>query len=67
MSYKYDDHTCNNTLVRIRNDIDNVRVNNAFSYLTDIHFEGDKISYYKENLTLMVISYENYETRRRLV
>ena len=26
------DHTCNNTLARTRNVIDNVRVNNAFSY-----------------------------------
>ena len=38
-SYMYD-HTCKNTLARMRNVIDNVRVNNAFS-----HFEGDKIPF----------------------
>ena len=53
------------------NVIDNVRVNNAF--LIEImlhlkviksHFKG---SYDKQNLTLVVISYEIYETRQRLV
>ena len=65
------DHTCNNTLARRRNVIDNVRINNPFP--TEIiiilkaiksHFKG---SYHKQNLTLVVISYEVYETRRRLV
>ena len=30
MPYKSYDHMCNNTLARLRNVIDNVRVNNAF-------------------------------------
>ena len=65
------DHTCNNTLARRSNVIDNVRVNNAFLIEITIvlkaiksHFKG---SYDKQNLTLVVISYEIYETRRRLV
>ena len=64
-------HICNNTKAQTRNVIDNVRVNNAF--LIEImfnlkaiksHFKG---SYDKQNLTLVVISSEIYETRRRLV
>ena len=60
------DHTCNNTLARTRNVIDNVSVSNAF--LIEIifilkaiksHFRG---AYDKQNLTLVVISYEIYET-----
>ena len=37
------DHMCNNALARTRNGIDNVRVNNAFSYWNKGHFEGNKI------------------------
>ena len=65
------DHTCNNTFARTCNVIDNVRVNNGFSDWNNANFEGDKIlfkwSYDKQNLTLVVISYEIYETRQRLV
>ena len=43
VSYNSYDHTCNNTLPHTRNVIDNVRVNNAFSYRNNVHFEGDKI------------------------
>ena len=53
------DHTCNNTLARRRNVIDNVRVNNAFLIEIMIilkaiksHFKG---SYDKQNLTLKMI------------
>ena len=53
------------------NVIDNVRVNNAFLFEIMIvlkaitfHFKG---SYDKQNLTRVVILYEIYETRRRLV
>ena len=62
---------CNNTLVSTRNVIDNVRVNNAF--LSGIKFILDTIklrfkgSYDKQNLTLVVISYEIYKTRLRRV
>ena len=62
---------CNNTLARMRNVIDNVRVNNAF--LIEIIFILKAIkshfrrSYDKQNLTFVVISYEIYESRRRLV
>ena len=46
----------------MRNVIDSVHVNNAFSHWTNVHFEGGKIpfkrSYDKQNLTLVVISYE---------
>ena len=45
MSQKQYDYTCNNTLARRRNVIGNVRVNNAFSYLNNVHFEGDKIPF----------------------
>ena len=38
-------HTCNNTLVRMRNFIDNVRVNSEFSHSTNVHFIGDKIPF----------------------
>ena len=61
---------CNNTLTRRRSLIENVRVNNAFPIEIIIwkaiksHF---KESYDKQSLTLIVISYEIYETRRRLV
>ena len=59
----------NNTLVRMRNVIDNVRQQCIFSL--NVHFEGDKMSlkgpYDQKNLTVMVISYEIYETRRRLI
>ena len=71
MSLNSYDHACNNTLVRTRNVIDNVRVNNAF--LSGIKFILDTIksrfkgSYDKQNLTLVVISYEIYETRLRRV
>ena len=41
--HKNRDHTCNNTLARIRDVIDNVRAN-AFSSLNNVHFEGDKIA-----------------------
>ena len=71
MSLKSYDHTCNNTLARRRNVIDNVRVNSAFPIEILIilkaiksHFKG---SYDKQNLTLVIISYEIYKTRRRLV
>ena len=71
MSYLLYDNTCNNTLVRTCHVIDNVRVNNAFSYCNSVHFEDDKIpskvSCDKQDLTLVAISYESYETRRRLV
>ena len=57
---------CNNTLAHNRNVIDNVRVNNAFLIEIMIilkaiksHFKG---SYNKQNLILVVISYEIYET-----
>ena len=43
VSYKTFDHTCNNALARIRNVIDNVRLNNMFSYRNNVHFEGDQI------------------------
>ena len=53
-------------LARTRNVTDNVRVNNAFSYCNNLYFEGDNISfkmpYDKQNLTLIVIVYEIYET-----
>ena len=62
------DHTCTNILARRRNVIDNVHVNNTFLIEIMIilnaiksHFKG---SFDKQNLTLMVISYEIYETRR---
>ena len=39
---KIDDHTCNNTLARTRNVIDNVHANNAFSYGNNVYLKGDK-------------------------
>ena len=62
MSLKSYDYTCNIIFARRRNIIDNVRVNSAF--LIEImfilkaiksHFRGSND---KQNLTLMVISYE---------
>ena len=35
----------NNTLVRKHNVIDNIHVNNVFSYWNNVHSEGDKISF----------------------
>ena len=71
MSKKSYEQTCNNTLTRTRHVIDNVRANIGFSYWNKVHFEGDKIPFKgsngKEDLTLVVISNEMYETRRRLV
>ena len=71
MSTESYDLTCNNTLARMRNVSDNVCVNNAFHIelmfiLTAIksRFKG---SYDKQNLILVVISYEIYETCRRFV
>ena len=57
----------NNTLAHIRNITDN----NAISYRNNVHFEGDKIHFKgsqdKQNLTLVVISYEIYETCQMLI
>ena len=59
------------TLAGIRNFFDNVHNNNVNFHWKYVHFKGDKIvfkkSYDKTNLTLVVISYEIYLTRRRLV
>ena len=52
------DHACNNTLVRTRNVNDNIL--NAIK--TDF-----KWSYDKQNLTRVVVLYEIYEIRQRLV
>ena len=43
--HKSYDHPCNNTLARTRNVVDNVRVNDAFSYCNNVHIEGDKIRF----------------------
>ena len=71
MSQKSYDQTCNNILAHKRNVIDYVCVNNAFSYWNIVHFEGDQTQFKgsndKQNLTLVVLSYEIYETRQRLV
>ena len=71
ISSKSYDHTCENTLVRTCNVIDNVHVNNVFSYWKMLIFKAEKShikgSYDKHNLTLVVISYEIYETPQRLV
>ena len=71
MSYESYDCTCNNTLALRRNIIDNVRVNIVFLIEIMIilnaiksHFKG---SADKRNLTLVAMSYEIYESRRRLV
>ena len=67
------DHTRNSTWARIRNAIDNVGVSNAFLFDTCIMFNLKlrksqcKGSYDKQKLTLMIISYEIYETFPRLV
>ena len=62
---------CINTFAGIRNVTDDARNNNVNFHRKYVHFKGDKIvfkkSYDKTNLTLMVISYEIYKTRRRLV
>ena len=54
-----------------RNVIDNVRVNNAFSFEIMFILKAIKScfkgSYDEQNLTLVVISYEIYETHQRLV
>ena len=62
---------CNNTLARSRNVIDNVRVNDAFLLEIIIilkvkksHFKGPNDN---QNLTIVVVSHEIYETRRRHV
>ena len=61
----------NNTLARTSNVSDNVRVKSAF--LIEIMFSSKaietllKVHYDKQNLTLVVISYDTFETRRRLV
>ena len=59
----------NNTMAQTRNVIDNVSVNNAFSYNTMLILKAIKFyiewSYDKQNLTRVVISYEFYKTRRR--
>ena len=51
--------------------IDNVCVNNAFPLGNNVYFERIeshfKGSYDKQHRTLVVISYEIYETRQRLV
>ena len=64
MSYRSYDHTCNNTLARTCNVIDNVSISNAMRVLSDIMFILKAIkshlkgSYDKLNLTLVVISNE---------
>ena len=45
MSLKLYDHACNNTLARTHDAIDKVCVNNLISFLNNLHFEGDKISF----------------------
>ena len=71
MSYKSYDHTCNNTfrvdVTSLKTSISKMRfLLKKMITLKAIksHFKG---SYYKQNLTLVVISYEIYETGRRLV
>ena len=58
-------------LWRVGNVIDNARVNSAFLFEIMIILKAMKShfkeSYANQNLTLMVISYEIYETRQRLV
>ena len=69
------DHTCNNTLARTRNVIDHVRDNSAFSYWHTVQFKISlksikshfERSIDKQNVTLVVISDEIYETRQRLI
>ena len=62
MSYKSYNHTCNKHFAHTRNVTDNVRVNNVFvieimSILKAIK-SHIKRSYEKQNLTLVLISYE---------
>ena len=69
--HKTYDNTCNNTLARRHNVTDHVRVNDAF--LIDIMINPKAITFHfkraydQKNLTLAVVSYEIYETRRRLI
>ena len=74
MSEKLYYHTCNNTLAHTCKVIDNNHVNNVFSYLIMLilkaiksHFEGTHDSKGSQNLTYLVIPYDLYETRQRLV
>ena len=62
MSQKSYDHTCNNTLARVNNGF----LKEIMFILKAInpHFKGSND---KQNLTLVVISYEIYEIYRRLV
>ena len=46
VSYKSYDNTCKTISAGTLNVIENVRVNNAFSHWTNVHFEGDKIPFY---------------------
>ena len=74
MSLKSYGHTCNNTLARTR-----VHVTSLITSVSTMHFlieiklifkamkSSFQGSYDKRNLTLVVISYEIDETRRRLV
>ena len=39
----------------MRNVIDNVRVNNAFSHLTNVHFEGDEIPFFKGRMVNRIL------------
>ena len=57
------------TRVIILRRIDNISVNNTCSSGNIAHFESDGILFLKgkQNLTLVVILYEIYKTRRRLV
>ena len=59
------------TLAHTRNVIDNVHVNNEFSSRNSVRLRAIKFhfkrSYDKQDLTLVVISYEISETRQRLV
>ena len=71
MSYKSYDHTCNHTLARTRNvsatSVSTVRFLSEILFILKAIKSYFKWSYDKENLTLVVISYEIYETRLRLV
>ena len=71
MSEKSYDHMCNNTVAHRRNIIDKVCVNNTFPIEIIIILKAIKFYfkglYDKQDLTLVVISYEIYETCQRLV
>ena len=72
MSLKSCDQTRYNTFARTFNVIENVRVDNAFLIemmliLKAIKSHGKGSYDKKQNLNLVVISYEIYKTRRRLV